>query len=350
MQPKTYIILLNYNGWEDSIECIESIFKCHNKNYHIILVDNNSPNNSVEKIELWAKGKLKIELDESNKLKSKTFPFIQKPLKYRLITEDESCNYFGLAEEYQLTIIKANKNKGFSYGNNIGIKHALSQKDSDFFWILNNDTIIDPNSLDELLKYFNKNSNRNLGILGAKVKYYDEPNMIQCAGGAKYNKWLAYGKQIGNQTIDNGEYDNNNINPDLIIGASMFVSNDFIKNVGLLSEDYFLYFEEQDWAERAKRKSFTLEYNYKAVIYHKEGRSIGGNQLNIRGISKLSDFYYARNKILFTKKFHNNFCVIMVYLSFFLIVANRIRRRQIDRIPMLIKIVLNPNKHYFEIK
>jgi GT2 family glycosyltransferase len=342
MNEKVYIILLNYKGWEDTIECIESLFKLKYTNFHVVLVDNCSPNNSISKIREWADGKHKIEISNSFHY-SLVYPEITKPLLYDFINEDE-INLINTNNN--LTIINASKNEGFSHGNNIGIKFGLNQKDASFFWILNNDTVVTPDSLTQLVAEYQKRQNFKIGILGCKVKYYHQPNLIQCLGGATYNKWLAYGKQVANQKIDSKIYDNDDVKLDLIIGASMFVDINFIDKVGLLGEDYFLYFEEQDWAERAIRKGFSLEYTHKAVIYHKEGGSIGGNQLNIKGISKLSDFYYARNKIIFTKKFHSKLCVLTVYLSFILIILNRIRRGQPDRIPMLVKILFNPYKHF----
>ena len=186
----------------------------------------------------------------------------------------------------------------------------------------------------------------DIGILGAKVKYYFEPEMLQCAGGATYNKWLAYSKQVGNQELDKGQHDHQDIELDLIIGACMLVDINFINKVGLLSEEYFLYYEEQDWAERSKQNGLTLGYEPDAVIYHKEGQSIGASQLDLRSISKLSDFYYARNKIILTKKYFSFLCQITVYLSFILIAINRIIRGQSDRITMLIRILRNPNKGF----
>lgn len=342
MQTKVYIILLNYKGWKDTLECIESLYKLNYPNYQIIVVDNDSPNNSVQKIQDWAKGEYLLQLEEDHPLKHLSTPAIKKPIAYTLLQQhsDFEKHYPGLI------IIQANKNNGFASGNNVGIQYALAQKDAGYIWILNNDTVVKADSLSHLVSTYEKRQKEKLGILGAKVKYYYKPDTLQCAGGASYNKYLAYSKQIGNQEVDRGQYDQNLIQPDLIIGACMFVSRSFVEDVGMLSEDYFLYYEEQDWAERARRKNYQLAYEAKAVVYHKEGRSIGGTQLDIKGISKLSDFYYARNKIIFTRKFYGFFCVITVYLSFILIIVNRIRRGQADRIPMLLKILLNPKARF----
>ena len=338
---KVYIILVNYNGWEDTVECMESLFKLEYDNFEIVLVDNASPNSSVSKIISWSKGEILV-FPKSDKLANLSQPAKQKPLIINQIKSSEETTLS--STPFDFTLIEALENKGFSSGNNIGIKYALRQKDADFFWILNNYTVVLPNSLALLVKRYRQD--HNIGILGEKVKYYFEPEMLQCAGGATYNKWLAYSKQVGNQEVDKGQFDNSDVKLDLIIGACMLVDFNFITNIGLLSEEYFLYYEEQDWAERSKLNGLELGYEHNAVIYHKEGQSIVASQLDLRGISKLSDFYYARNKIILTKKYFSYLCRITVYLSFILIAINRIRRGQSDRIRMLLGILKNPNKGF----
>lgn len=338
---KVYIILVNYNGWEDTVECLESLFKLEYDDFEIVLVDNASPNNSVSKIISWSKGEIFVS-PKSDKLTNISQQIKLKPLMINRIKSTAEAT--PLQIPFDFTLLEASENKGFSSGNNIGIKYALAKKDADFFWILNNDTVVLPNSLALLVKRYQQD--QDIGILGAKVKYYFEPEMLQCAGGATYNKWLAHSKQVGNQELDKGQYDRADIELDLIIGACMLVDINFITKVGLLSEEYFLYYEEQDWAERSKQNGLALGYEPNAVIYHKEGQSIGASQLDLRGISKLSDFYYARNKIILTKKYFSFLCQITVYLSFLIIAINRIRRGQSDRIAMLIGILKNPYKGF----
>ena len=340
--PKVYIILVNYNGWRDSIECLESLFKLNFNAYEIILVDNASTNDSVKQIKSWAAGEFTVE-PKSSSLAYLSAPVKQKPLKVNFLKEGDKVTNL---PECDFTLLVADKNKGFSYGNNLGIKYALENGDASYFWILNNDTVVTENSLASLVSRYANDKTSGIGILGGKVKYYFQPDMLQCAGGGTYFKWLAYSKQTGNQEVDEGQYDSTELNLDLIIGACMFVDVDFINNVGLLSEEYFLYYEEQDWAERAKREGLHLAYEPKAEIYHKEGQSIGASQLDLKGISRLSDFYYARNKIILTKKYFGLLCLLTVYMSFLLIAINRIRRGQSDRLPMLWGILINSKKEF----
>lgn len=342
--PKVYIVLLNYKGWEDTIECVESLFKLKYSNFKIIVVDNSPTNHSIEELEKWARGETPVYA-EKKEFEHLVFPNSVKPINYLKINEGN----FSLQKpnNSNLILIKAKTNKGFSAGNNVGINYALSRMDANYIWFLNNDTVVESNSLTRLLNKYRKEKSNNIGILGSKIKYYFRSNTLQCAGGGVYNKWLAKSRLIANQLVDNNKSKELNVNNlDFIMGASMFVDREFIERVGLLSEDYFLYFEEIDWAERAKKYNYKLGYCSDAIVYHKEGKSTKSSETEKNGISKMSDFYFSRNKIIITKKFYNSICLLTVYLSFILIALNRIRRGQFNRVPMLFKILLRPNSSY----
>ena len=186
---------------------------------------------------------------------------------------------------------------------------------------------------------------KKIGIVGGKVMYYDQPDTFQCAGGGTYNPFLATPRPIGNNQKDEGQFDVDCIpKMYLIMGACTLASKEFIKVVGLMSENYFLYFEEQDWAERGRRSGkFELAYSYKSKIYHKSGSSTGGKSKF--SWNKFADFYYSRSKIIFTKKFYPHF-LITVYLSFLIVMLKRIFRGQADRVPMLFRVLLRPDKKY----
>ena len=91
---------------------------------------------------------------------------------------------------------------------------------------------------------------------------------------------------------------------DYPIGASMFISKSFLTDVGLMCEDYFLYFEELDWKKKKKKKGYSISCAVDSVVYHKEGRSIGSHS-NLKKKSNFADYYLQRNKIIITKKFYS---------------------------------------------
>ncbi|HIP33256.1 MAG TPA: hypothetical protein EYG89_00650 [Bacteroidia bacterium] len=117
----------------------------------------------------------------------------------------------------------------------------------------------------------------------------------------------------------------------------MLVSKGFIKEVGLMCEDYFLYFEELDWAIRGKKKGYQLGYCWESKVYHKEGGSIGSSSKGEEK-SEIADYYGLRNRIVFTKKFYPKY-LLSVYLGFIMVIWNRIRRGHFKRILKILKLI-----------
>ena len=167
--------------------------------------------------------------------------------------------------------------------------------------------------------------------------YYFNPNKIQAIIG-EYNPYTATSKHIGMNEEDYGQYDNwkTNIN-NYIVGASMFLSKGFIQEVGLMADDYFLYYEEIDWVNRGRNKGYEFSICKNSIVYHKEGASIGSNNTAVNNKSLISDLYSIRNRFIITKKYYKKF-LLPVYLSIVPIVINRIKRRQFERVIPIIKI------------
>jgi GT2 family glycosyltransferase len=141
--PKVYIILINYNGWADTIECLESVLRNDYPNYQVIVVDNNSPNNSIEYLKAWAEGKLDVWVNSDNPLRNLSFPLVPKPIPYIYYTreeaekggspeiEEELKNKIPkhITSKYPLVFIQSGGNLGFAGGNNVVIKYALVKGD-----------------------------------------------------------------------------------------------------------------------------------------------------------------------------------------------------------------------------
>jgi len=325
MTNKVYIIILNYNGWKDTIECLESVLKSDYNNYQVIVIDNASPNNSMDYIINWAEGKQDIIYDEHSQLKYLSQPFEEKPLDYVFYSKEEALNGGDKEKESKLDnpiiFIQAGENGGFAAGNNIGMKYALKKDDFEYIWLLNNDTVIEKDSLNELI--LGHNNLKNIGILGSKMIYYFEPNILQGIG-ATYNKYLGSVKTIGNHTRNNGQFDSLKQKIDFVIGASMFVSKKYLKDVGLLCEEYFLYYEELDWTLRGEKFNYITKCATRSLIYHKEGSSIGSSH-NSNKKSLFSDFWHLKNKKIFTNKFYPSL-KLSIFMSYILIILNRLRR------------------------
>ena len=173
------IIILNWNGWKDTIECLESLYQINYNNFDVIVIDNDSHDESLEKIRNYASGKIYVKSDffEYN---SNT-----KPIKILEYTKRDSehindeINFFKLPSN-RLILIKNDANYGFAEGNNIGIRYAVNNLSSDYILLLNNDTVVDKDFLKEMVNI--GESSTNIGIIGPKIYYYYEKNIIWCIG------------------------------------------------------------------------------------------------------------------------------------------------------------------------
>lgn len=246
--PKIYIIILNWNGWQDTLECLESIEKIYYCNYKVLVIDNGSTNKSVIKI------------------------------KYRYP---------------KIELIITGKNLGFVGGNNIGIKRAL-KSGAKYVLLLNNDTVVDQRLLEYLLEPIRKES--KVGIVGAVNYYFDYPEKIWYSGGI-VNWWR--GKIIELTKLDKDcRYFNMIKEVDDVAGSCMLIKRDVIEKIGFLDQKFFCSFDETEYCFRAKKAGYKIVVNFKAMIWHKVARTMtrGGTKPHI-GI-----YFHARNRFLFLRK------------------------------------------------
>ncbi|MCW5912289.1 MAG: glycosyltransferase family 2 protein, partial [Cyclobacteriaceae bacterium] len=238
----------------------------------------------------------------------------------------------------EIVFIRKSQNRGFAAANNVAVKFLYDNKiHFDYLWLLNNDTIVDNTSLTHLINFTNK-ANDDIGIVGSKLLFYNNPLFIQAVGG-KYNPWLGRVKEIGLGERDLGQFDNKPINFDYVVGASMFVRKKFIDSVGLMDEDLFIYFEELDWSIRAKKLGFKMGFCSASKVFHKVGASI--NAQNKRSL--LADFYFLRNRILITKKYFPN-VIITLYPILILSILNKLRKGEFYKLRFLLYPLINSKK------
>ncbi|WP_210464533.1 glycosyltransferase family 2 protein [Rufibacter roseolus] len=318
-QPKVYIVVLNYMSWQDTVECLESLLRLKYQNKEIIVVDNDSPNGSFLHLTSWAQVHLPsfFALKESEATQSSDLPRQNPPVVF----------------------IRADKNAGFAAGNNLGIRYALQKNDHDYLWLLNNDTTVDPDSLDELVKraQFDQSSVKPVGIWGSKLLYYHQPEVIQALGG-KLDLRTFTTRHLAEEEPDGPQHNVPALQQDYVIGASLFVSRKFLEEVGLLSEDYFLYFEELDWAQRAERAGYGLGYVWSCRVYHKEGQTIGSSSSG-KQKSALADYHGIRSKIIFFRKFYPQ-RTLQLYLLLIASALLRMSRLQFKRAATVFKLIL----------
>lgn len=298
MKDKVYIVILNYNNWIDTIECVESLFLLSNSNVKIIVVDNASTDGSIEKLTLWSHGQLAVNI-KNLELNKYVGQGIKKPISIINAKEgDENFCFSRQIEFADIILITAVNNGGFAAGNNLGIKFALTDKNCTHIWILNNDTVVRNDALANLLELMNKDP--EIGMAGSTLLYYHKPNVIQARGGAIYNRWVGTSHHLGEGEFFHEETTvSSPKHIDYIVGASMLVSRRFVEKAGLMFEGYFLYNEEIDWA--CRRGNFKIGYAPKSIVYHKEGGTIGNNG-EAKSYGGIGDYYLHRNRLICARR------------------------------------------------
>lgn len=336
--PRVGIVILNWNGWKDTVECLESVFRNSYPNFSVIVCDNDSNDDSIKNIKEWAEGVLQGSVAEQSALNTLSYPPVPKPISCKEYSREhaerggEQSNL-----EPQLVLIKTGGNLGFAGGNNVGLRYVLARDDYDYVWLLNNDTVIHDKALMEMVLQMGKEP--KAGICGSTLLYYHEPQKVQALGGATYDEWFGRGKFIGSGIPVAETWKVSDVTEKLeyVIGASMLVRKSFLIEVGLMCEDYFLYFEEIDWALRGK-PNFGLTYAKNSVVYHKEGGSTRKGKV----LGEIPDYYGARNRLIFTCKFYP-YALPIIYIGLIVAFLNRLRKGQVSRAKMILRLLLTGN-------
>lgn len=295
---KAYIVLVNWNGWRDTILCLESVLRLDHPDFTVVVCDNDSSDGSLDRIRRWCEGS---ELAEGANpaLAHLTSPAVRKPVAYTLLDRQQAEQ--GAGDASPVVLVQTGANLGFAGGNNVGFRYALARGDADYIWALNNDTVVLPNTLVHLVAMIRKHP--SIGICGATVRYMDAPDTIQALGGGRFNTWTGLGYLIGNllraTATPQERAQGDEALLDYVFGASMFVSVEFLRAVGLMYEGYFLFFEELDWAERGAKAGFKLGYCADCEVYHRAGAATGSYEE-----SAFSVFYLFRSRILYYKRFY----------------------------------------------
>lgn len=306
-----YAVLVNWKGYDDTIECLESLARLRGTGCKVIIVDNQSAADGVARIADWAEGRTGVDMSSEA---WSCFESARTAIPgLRVIPKGAD---FQAADAPFATVIANPENSGFAGGCNIGINAALSDPACDFIWLLNNDTVVEPTALRCLERA--ARADAAVGICGSTLIYYDSPQTIQSLGG-RFNKYLGRIENVG-EGIPRSRLagDANAFVADYMCAASILVSRRFIEEIGPLSEDYFLYFEELDWEARNGNRFKTI-WAKDSIVYHKEGKSIG---TNTRGRpSDTTLYYYNVNFLRFTRKF-NAVCLPVALLKVMAVAAS----------------------------
>ncbi|HUY13362.1 MAG TPA: glycosyltransferase family 2 protein [Terriglobia bacterium] len=215
-----YIILLNWNGWRDTLACLDSLSRLDYPQYRILVVDNASTDDSVDRIRA-------------------AFP--------------------------NLLIVENRINLGFSGGCNAGIRHALADG-ADYVWLLNNDTVVDSYALQAMVEV--AESEARIGAVGSILHWMREPSRIQVWGGGWVSFWTGRsGHHYFPTTAERLHY---------LTGASLLLRRSALDDTGLLDDKtFFMYWEDADLCFRLRKRGWRLAVAEESIILHKQAASTG---------------------------------------------------------------------------
>ena len=259
---KLSIITVNYNGYKDTCELIDSI--PINDYMEVIVVDNASTQDEASIIQ-------------------KLFPHVK--------------------------VIRSEHNLGFAGGNNLGMKEAKGK----YLFLINNDTIFKDFNIQPLIDRLESPS--VVGMVCPKIRFTWGTNTIQYAGYTPLSKITVRNQAIGFGEEDKGQHNTAHPTP-YAHGAAMLIKREAIEKVGIMPEDYFLYYEEIDWSMMFARAGYEIWYDPSCTIYHKDSQSTGQN-------SPLRTYYIARNRLILVKRNWRGIYKYLAFLYLMFIVAPR---------------------------
>jgi GT2 family glycosyltransferase len=248
--PCVFVVIVNWNGLSDTLECLESLDRMSYASHRVVLVDNASSDGSAAAIR---------------------------------------------GRHPSIRVIENKENLGFTGGNNAGIRHAL-ENGADYVWLLNNDTIVDRNALSALVEA--AESDPDAGIYGSKI-YYDSNREVLSFAGATIDWRSGRSLHIGRGEPDRGQYDAVR-DVERVSGCSMLVRKEVCGRVGLLDDDYFLYAEDLEWCVRARSAGYRCVFVPGSKVFHKEAASVKGAD----GRGTLFFYYNTRNFLKTIAKHH----------------------------------------------
>ena len=273
------IVTVNYKTPQETIRCIESVLKLEYSDWQMAIVENGSQDASKQDLLGWF---LKNNIQIANFISGQDWP------------------------QSQFVWIESEQNLGFAGGNNLAIRPALTSANWNWVWLLNNDAQATPNSLDCLLNCADKNP--QAGVLGSQLFDDQEPFTSQGLGGRLS---FLHGRA---QHI---HYVNELVYLDYVVGASMLIRRDVIDQIGLMSEDYFLYYEEADLCHKAKKAGYHVLSVPESHVFHACGAS---------STKPIREYYYVRNLLNFTKKYRKDLFLQSLFYVIWTRIGSRIFR------------------------
>ena len=287
-KPHVSIIILNWNGWKDTIECLESVLKLNYPNFNIILIDNNSTDDSIAKIQFWADGKSNSQI--TSNYPDLINPSERKPINIVNIDGSESNNIENTEiGNRSILFVKNTENFGFAIANNQGMDFANDIFESDYYYLLNNDTVIEKNALTDLVNIFTKD--KSISVAQSTLYSYEQGKIVNAGGKILFWGQTKYYKRIKKNEVREVSS---------VSGCALFVRSITIKEFGQLSDKFFHGEEDFEFSLRMKEYQQIMVCSEGSRVYHKIGMSVKKMMIDY----ERRTFLFALNRIIDLKDYY----------------------------------------------
>jgi phosphatidylinositol alpha-1,6-mannosyltransferase len=326
VNPRVCVVVLNRNGADDILECLESVFACSYADLRVILVDNASEDDSLKRVKSWAAGEgaLAPVKEKRQQVRPATLEEIKIDQAGELKAVDSTWGSDPACWPH-LTVIRSGSNLGFAGGHNLGISMAL-RAEFEFVLLLNSDVIVDVNFLGPLVEAARE---ADVGATGPIVAFHSNPETVWQAGARVHlsrGRVEAMGKNTKVADIAGGPRD-----VDALVGCALLLKAAALKQVGLIDTDYFLYLEESDWFVRARKLGWRAALVPESKVFHKE------SALSIQAKAGYSSYYFARNRLYLVKKNRPAYLPLALIWTLRYGILNNVLRRRWSLLAMTLK-------------
>lgn len=333
------IVILQYGNWRDTVACLQSLVPAVRAgDARVCVVDNGSPDDSAAQVRAWMAGAhASLPAPDGDTLASHWWPLHGPGAGAGWVVV--GADMLGAVPQGPWVFVPSRYNRGFAAGMNEGIRAALSTGSVEAIWLLNNDTVVGPDTV-AAIRSAVAAASPQVGEFGTTVLYYDRPEVLQSVGWCAWNPWLATshrifdGERLGTSMLARTD------GPGYVYGASWVLRASAIRDAGLLSEDGFLYGEELDWGQRAKRRGWQTSLIRDAVVWHREGASIGAGASTPTARSELADLSGIAARYRLTRRFFPR-QLPAVYFALLGVALNRWRRGDARRAALVVRLLLS---------
>jgi GT2 family glycosyltransferase len=316
------ILVLNWNGWRDTIECLESLFRLDYPAFSVVLCDNASTDGSTGQIIAWARGDSLFGNGVEARLRHLSDPPVPKPIELVEYSRQEAESGVLPPTDAPLILIHNGSNGGFAGGTNVGLRYLYSQPRFKYVWVLNNDIVVAPDSLRHLVE--GAEATDGLGGAGATLFEYREPDVVQIAGGGVFQPWRGFPRPL--TRLRSGSTASVDLETlDYVSGGCMLAPLAQLARIGTIDEGYFMYGEDVDLSLRIRRAGLSLAHIPRAHAWHKGGGATGyGNPRH--------DYYIVRNNLHLVKKYFPRMLPVTLAYAIYRSVLPKIVRGQWRRL------------------